>query len=75
MEPFLTNKGVKSGNECFIHCVVEKFSGIKSTSVSDQGNTHLPKAMHIVVEKYSLQLSVKEFKKCFEHFVPLYFQK
>ena len=53
--------------------VLEKSSGIKPTSVLDQENTNLLRAIFvekaIIVEKYSLQSSVIKIKKNFNNFI------
>ena len=55
--------------------VIGKFLGTKPTSVSDQKNTDLSKALNIIVEKYSTHLVIKEIKENVKHFNPFSFQK
>ena len=55
--------------------VVEKLSEVKPTSVLDQENTNLSKAIDIIAEKYISHPSVKKIKKYFKNFNPFSFQK
>ena len=55
--------------------VAEISPGIRPTSILDQENTNLLKAIDIVVEKYNSHLSIIKIKKTFKDFNPFLFQK
>ena len=55
--------------------VAEISPGIRPTSILDQENTNLLKAIDIVVEKYNSHLSIIKIKKNFKDFNPFLFQK
>ena len=55
--------------------VAEISPGIRPTSILDQENTNLLKAIDIVVEKYNSHVSIIKIKKTFKDFNPFLFQK